>query len=84
MAEEQAEKSNTSTANALKAILKCKQESGMYPLLCQWIRGPQTGSIDKLWTPDDPLDVENTSWTAVVEWQAIFKALIKNGEDYFS
>jgi hypothetical protein len=84
MAEEQAEKNNTSTANALKAILRQEQESGMYPLLCHWIRGPQTGSIDELWTPDDPLDFENTSWTAVVEWQAIFEALIKNSEEHFS
>jgi hypothetical protein len=84
MAEEQAEKNNTSTANALKAILKCEQESGMYPLLCHWIRGPQTGSIDKLWTLNVPLDIENTSWTAVVERQAIFEALIKNREEHFS
>jgi hypothetical protein len=84
MAEEQAEKNNTSTANTLKAILRRKQESGMYPLLPHWIRGAQTGSIDELWTPNDPLDFENTSWTAVVEWQAIFEALIKNGEEHFS
>jgi hypothetical protein len=84
MVEEQAEKNNTSTANALKAILRREQESGMYPLLRHWIRGLQTGSIDELWTPDDPLDFENTSWTAVVEWQAIFEALIKNGEEHFS
>jgi hypothetical protein len=84
MAEEQAEKNNTSTANTLKAILRREQESGMYPLLHHWIQGLQTGSIDKLWAPDDPLDFENTSWTAVVEWQAIFEALIKNGEEHFS
>jgi hypothetical protein len=84
MVEEQAEKNNTSTANALKAILRREQESGMYPLLHHWIRGPQTGSIEELWTPDDPLDFENTSWTAFVEWQAIFEALIKNGEEHFS
>jgi hypothetical protein len=56
----------------------------VYPLLRHWIRGPQTGSIDELWTPDDPLDFENTSWTAAVEWQAIFEALIKHGEEHFS
>jgi hypothetical protein len=30
------------------------------------------------------MNIENTSWTAVVEWQAIFEALIKNGEAHFS
>jgi hypothetical protein len=33
MAKEQAKLHNTSTANALKAIFKQEQESGMYPLL---------------------------------------------------
>jgi hypothetical protein len=34
--------------------------------------------------PDDPLDLENTTWTALVKRQAIFEALIKNGEEHFS
>jgi hypothetical protein len=29
------------------------------------------------------MDIENTTWTAVVERQAIFKALIKNGTEQF-
>ena len=84
MADEQAKEQNTSVANALKAILKREQEAGIYPALRQWINGPQTGSIDELWTPDNPMNIENTSWTAVVKRQAIFEALIKNGEAHFS
>jgi hypothetical protein len=30
------------------------------------------------------LNIENTTWTAIVERQAIFEALIKNGEKHFS
>jgi hypothetical protein len=30
------------------------------------------------------LNIENTTWTAIVERQAIFEALIKNGEEHFS
>lgn len=70
MAEEQAKEQNTTVANALKAILKRERGSGIYPLLCHWIdwiNGPQTGSIDELWTPDDPMNIENTTWTALVE-----------------
>jgi hypothetical protein len=67
MAEEQAKEQNTSVANALKAILKQEQETGIYPLLQHWINEPQTGTIDKLWTPNNPMDIENTTWTAVVE-----------------
>jgi hypothetical protein len=30
------------------------------------------------------MDIENTTWTAVVEQQAIFEALLANGEQHFS
>jgi hypothetical protein len=30
------------------------------------------------------LNIENTTWTAIVERQAIFEALIKNGKEHFS
>ena len=84
MAEEQAKEQNTSVANALKAILKRERDSGIFPLLWHWINGPQTGLINELWTPDNPMNIENTTWTAIVECQAIFEALIKNGEEHFS
>jgi hypothetical protein len=84
MAKEQAKEQNTSVANALKAILKRERKSGIFPLLRHWINRAQTGSIDELWTPDNPLNIENTTWTAIVECQVIFEALIKNGEEHFS
>jgi hypothetical protein len=33
LAEEQVAQQNTTTANALKAILKCEQDAGIFPLL---------------------------------------------------
>jgi hypothetical protein len=84
MAKEQAKEQNTLVANAFKAILKQERESGIFLLLRHWINGAQTGLIDKLWTPDNPLNIENTTWTVIVKRQAIFEALIKNGEEHFS
>ena len=34
--------------------------------------------------PNNPLNLDNTSWSALVEKEAIFKALISNGEQHFS
>jgi hypothetical protein len=84
MAEEQAKEQNTSVANELKAILKRECDSGIFPLLWHWINGAQTRLINELWTPDNPMILEITTWTAIVERQAIFEALIKNGEEHFS
>jgi hypothetical protein len=39
-ATEQAERQNTTQANALKAILKCKRQASIYPQLQHWINGP--------------------------------------------
>jgi hypothetical protein len=66
----------------LKAILKWECDASIFPLLRRWIIGPQNGSLDELWTPDDPLDLENTTWTAIVARQAIFEAIIKNGKEH--
>jgi hypothetical protein len=57
---------------------------GNFPLLQHWINDAQTGSIDELWTPDNPLNIENTTWTVIVKCQVIFEALIKNGKEHFS
>jgi hypothetical protein len=84
LAEEQAAQQNTTTANALKAILKREQDTSIFPLLRSSIKGPMNGSLNKLWTPTDPLDLQNTSWMAIVEKQAIFEALLQNGRKHFS
>jgi hypothetical protein len=80
-AAEQAERQNTTTANAIKAILKREQQASLYPQLRHWVNGALNGAIDELWVPDNPLDLRNTTWSALVERQAIFEALIKNGEE---
>jgi hypothetical protein len=54
-------------ADAIKAILKQEQETGIYPLLQHWVNRPQTGTNDELWNPDNPMDIENTMWTAVIK-----------------
>jgi hypothetical protein len=33
--------------------------------------------------PDNPLDLRNTTWSALVKQQAIFEALIKKGKEHF-
>jgi hypothetical protein len=83
-AAKQAERQNTTTANTIKAILKREQQVSLYPQLWHWVNGASNGAIDKLWIPDNPLNLRNTTWSALVERQAIFKALIKNGEEHFN
>jgi hypothetical protein len=83
-AAEQAERQNTTTANTIKAILKHEQQASRYPQLWHWVNGASNGAIDELWIPDNPLDLQNITWSALLECQAIFEALIKNGEEHFN
>jgi hypothetical protein len=77
LAKEQATQHNTTTANDIK-------DASNFPLLHSQIKGPQNGSLDELWIPDNPLDLQNTSWTAIIKKQAIFEALLQNGQEHFS
>ena len=81
---EEAEKQNTTKVNIIKAVLKCERESSIFPLLRQWISSRNKNAIDELWTPDNPFNLNNTTWSAVIKKEAIFKALIKNGKQHFS
>ena len=38
----------------------------------------------ELWMPNNPFNLDNTSWSALVKKEAIFEALISNGEQHFS
>ena len=39
--------------------------------------------MDRLLIPDDPLDIPNTTWSTVIEAQALFKALTDDGQKHF-
>ena len=41
------------------------------------------GSIDELWTPNNPFNLDNMTWSALIEKEVIFEALINNGKQHF-
>ena len=48
------------------------------------MKGTQHTSLDRILTPDNPHDLPNTTWTMVVEAQALYKVLTKAGQEHFS
>jgi len=75
---------DTTREKVLKAILRHERDSSIFPVLRHWLSDTQGKSIDKLLIPDDPFDLDNTTWHAVIEKQAIFEALLEHGQTHFS
>ena len=46
--------------------------------------GKTYAPLKKLLTPDDPTDLNNTMWTGILEAEAIWEALLEQGQMHFS
>jgi hypothetical protein len=83
-AEAEASRNNTTKANVIKAILRREREAGIFSRLRFHISGKSFNQLDELLTPDDPNDVNNCTWTAVVNRQAMWEVLLHQGREHFS
>ena len=55
----------------------------MFRKLGIWIKGQEHISLDRILVPDDPADIKNTTWTAVLEAQALYKLLTQEGQKHY-
>ena len=46
-----------------------------------WLKGKEHFNLDRLFTPDNPLHLPNTTWSAVIEAQALFEVLTNDGQN---
>lgn len=56
----------------------------MFPILGTHVGGKSVHQLDELWTPDNPQDLNDTTWTSHVRAEAIWEALITQGKLHFS
>lgn len=84
LAEQYAEEHSITKATALKQLLRKERLSQIYRKLGYHISGKYYDPLKKLLIPDDPTDIENTSWTALLEAEAIWEALLHQGKEHFS
>jgi hypothetical protein len=48
-----------------------------------WMKGQEHVSLDRILIPDDPADLDNTTWTAVLEAQALYEILTNKGQKHY-
>ena len=68
---------------ALRQLIRAERQSSIFKRLGIWLKDTQHASLDRILTPDDPTDLNNTTWTTVVEAQALYEVLTKAGQEHF-
>ncbi len=79
-----ASKHHITNESPLKAILWHKWEAEMYPILQTHVGRRVSSTLDKVWTPENTANLENTTWKAHVHAKAIWEALLSHGWEHFS
>jgi hypothetical protein len=60
-----------------------ERSSSIFKRLGIWFKGKEYTTLDHMLAPDDPTDMENTTWSTVIEAQALFEVLTKDCVEHF-
>jgi hypothetical protein len=58
-------------------------QSAIFKRLGIWLKSGEHFNLDRLLTPDDPLDLPNTTWSTIIEAQALFEVLTDDSQKHF-
>jgi hypothetical protein len=78
-----AETRNMDKAQAIRQLLQAERQALTFRKLGKWLKGREHIQLDRVLTPDTPTDLLNTTWTAVVEAQALYEVLTHDGQTHF-
>ena len=82
-AEHLAETREISKAVALRQLLTAERSSSIFKRLGIWFQSTEYTTLDRMLVPDNPDDLPNTTWSTVIESQALFEVLTKDCQEHF-
>jgi hypothetical protein len=82
-AEHLANTRNIDKATALRQLIRAERQSAIFKRLGIWLKATEYVNLNRILTPDDPTDLENTTWTAIIEAQALYEVLIAHAQEHF-
>ena len=82
-AEHLAETRQLDQSTALRQLLRAECQTMTFRKLGIWIKGREHVSLDRILVPDNPSDINNTTWTAVLEAQALCELLTQEGQKHY-
>jgi hypothetical protein len=74
---------NITKAAALRQLVAAERSSSIFKRLGIWFKGTEFTTLDRMLVPDSPHDLLNTTWTSVIEAQALFEVLTSDCEKHF-
>jgi hypothetical protein len=78
-----ADTQNMTKSAAVNQLLRAERQCTMFRRLRKWIKGAEHITLDRILVPDDP-DTADTTWTSVVEAQALYEVLLADGQRHFN
>jgi hypothetical protein len=69
-------------AAALHQLLCAERQCAIFRCLGVWIKGKEHVTLDHILLPDEP-DNPDTTWSSVIESQALYEVLLASGQKHF-
>jgi hypothetical protein len=70
-------------AAAIRQLIAAERSSSIFKRLGIWFKGKEFTTLDRMLVPDDPDDLTNTTWSSIIEAQALFEVLTKDCQEHF-
>jgi hypothetical protein len=70
-------------ATVIKQLLRAERQSIIFKRLGIWVKGREHHNLDRILVPDDPDNLQDTTWTSVVEATALYEVLNHAGQQHF-
>ena len=84
LAQEYSEQQNVAKEKVIREMTARERRAGVFRKIGHHIGGKTTNPLTNVLVPDDPTDIDNTTWTSIVESEAIWEALLQHGRHHFS
>jgi hypothetical protein len=81
-AEHLAETRQISKETAVRQLLRAERQAAIFKRLGVWLKDDEYATLDRLLVPDDPA-AKDTTWSNIVEAQALFEILTSDGQQHF-
>ena len=82
-AEHLAETRQLTKAQAIRQILQAEQQAVTFRKLGRWLKNNEHHQLTRILTPDNPQDLNTTSWTSIADADQLHDILTKEGQTHY-
>jgi hypothetical protein len=79
-----ADTQNMTKAAAVGQLLRAERQCAIFRRLRTWLKCAEHVTLDRILVPDNPASPDDTTWTSIVEAQALYEVLLTDGQRHFN